>query len=134
MSKYGKKDVIIVDDDQDVVEVLSELLRLNNYNVVGTGNNGKEAAELYKKFFPDLILLDLKMPVYDGFYAISHIRRMDPNASIIIVTGATEFVSKLMTEEFKPDAIIEKPASFQKLLQTVNQVLKSKVVKNESSR
>lgn len=58
--------VIVVDDDPDTVEVFSEYLKLKGIDIVGTGSDGKEAVDLYQEFKPDIIILDMKMPEYDG--------------------------------------------------------------------
>lgn len=78
---------IVIDDDQDIVEVFCELLNIIKVNVLGTGNNGKEAVALYEKHSPDIIFTDLKMPKYDGIYAIENIKDKNPNAKLIVVTG-----------------------------------------------
>lgn len=78
---------ILVDDDQDIVDVFSELLHMIDVDVLATCNNGKKAVELYKKHKPDLVLTDLQMPEYDGYYVVENIMDIDPNAKLIIVTG-----------------------------------------------
>lgn len=81
---------IIVDDDIDFVESLDELLQTYNFTVLAKGHNGKEAVEIYKKFKPEIVLLDIQMPDYDGFYAIDGIRRIEPSANIVAIIGDIE--------------------------------------------
>ncbi|NNM02385.1 MAG: response regulator transcription factor, partial [Nitrosopumilus sp.] len=57
--------VIVVDDVQSHLDVFCEFLRLKNIDVIGIGSNGLEAVELYEKYNPDIILIDLAMPTYD---------------------------------------------------------------------
>jgi len=66
---------VVVDDDKDTVALFSEILLGNNINVVGKGYNGQEAAFLYQKLKPDVIFLDVIMPVYDCVlaYLIFHV-------------------------------------------------------------
>ncbi len=66
---------IIIDDDKDVTESLSERLVLREVEVLGIGFDGKEAVELYGKLKPDVVFLDINMPGYDGFYAIEGIKK-----------------------------------------------------------
>ncbi len=59
---------VVVDDDKDTVALFAEILQSNHIEVVGKGYNGQEAAFLYQKLKPDVIFLDVIMPVYDGIY------------------------------------------------------------------
>jgi YesN/AraC family two-component response regulator len=61
---------IVIDDEIDVLEVFCEYLKVKNVNVLAQGRNGKDALELYQKLKPDVVLMDLVMPQYDGFYGI----------------------------------------------------------------
>ena len=79
---------IIVDDENDIVSVFSEYLSLKGIEVVANAHNGQEAFDLYKKLNPDVILLDVKMPDFDGFYAIEKIYEFDPDAKIIVITAS----------------------------------------------
>jgi len=78
---------IVIDDDQDIVEVFCELLKIIKVNVLATSNNGKEAILLYEKYMPNIVFTDLEMPKYDGVYVIENIKDKNPNAKLIVVTG-----------------------------------------------
>ena len=80
--------VLVVDDDNDTAEVLSEYLRLKGMDVVGRARNGLEAYELFEKLKPDVALLDVLMPDYDGYYALKKILEFDPHANIVMVTAS----------------------------------------------
>lgn len=58
---------IIIEDDVELCEVEKELLELNDITVISIENNGLEAVEMYDKFRPDIVLMDVRMPKYDGF-------------------------------------------------------------------
>ena len=64
------------DDNEDIVYSMTELLEIYGIDVVGKGYNGLEAVELFEKFSPDVVLLDLMMPQYDGLYALRKIREI----------------------------------------------------------
>jgi DNA-binding response OmpR family regulator len=68
---------IVIDDDLDLTEVLSELLELHDIRVLGIGYNGKDAVQLYKKYKPDIVFLDLMMPKYDGYYGLAGIKTIN---------------------------------------------------------
>ena len=77
---------IVIDDDQDLVEIFCEL-EILEVSVLGTGNNGQDAVNLYTQHKPEIIFTDLNMPEFDGLYAIEKIKEIDLNAKIIAVTG-----------------------------------------------
>ena len=111
--------VIVVDDDLDTIEVFSQYLNLKGIDVVGTGSNGKDAFELYQEFKPDVVLLDMKMPEFDGQYAIDKIKKLDSNAKIIVVTGYHDYeIDKNQVETifYKPYEINEIMAAIQKIV------------------
>ena len=83
--------VIVVDDDKDLVYTMSELLETAGMDVVGQGFDGKQAYELYSKLQPDYVLLDMKMPNYDGGYALERIKVDFPDAKIVVITGYTDY-------------------------------------------
>ena len=101
--------VIIIDDDRDIVETMSEILEIYGMKVVGKGYNGKEAVELFQKLKPNLTILDFKMPEFDGLYALKQIRKIDSVANVIIVSGdIPETVTKEI-QQAKPTKIFTKP-------------------------
>ena len=65
---------VVVDDDKDALQLFSELLISNGIKIVGKGHNGQDAVFLYQKLKPDILFLDVLMPVYDGIYAVKKIR------------------------------------------------------------
>lgn len=100
---------VVIDDDKDVVNVFCELLNMIGLDVLATGTDGLDAVKLYKKYFPDLIFIDLIMPEYDGFYAIKNIKETNPNARIVIVTGDINAGESDLLDSLKVTRIIYKP-------------------------
>jgi len=77
----------IVDDQGILREGLKFMFSKNkDINVVGTGENGREAYELCKEYYVDVMLLDIKMPIMDGVEATKLIKRDFPHVNIIILT------------------------------------------------
>ena len=101
--------IIVIDDEKDIVSTMSELLELHGMDVVGKGYNGLEAVQLFDKLCPDVVLLDLMMPEYDGLYALKKIREKDPIANIVIVTGELPKSSMDEVVTLKPTKILIKP-------------------------
>ena len=79
--------VIITDDQIIVTEGLAKILASSNQiNIVGTAYNGEEALELTAKHQPDLVLMDLKMPIMNGITATRKIKHIAPDTKILILT------------------------------------------------
>jgi DNA-binding response OmpR family regulator len=103
------RSVIVIDDDEDIVSVISELLELNGMKVIGKGHNGLEGAELFERLSPDLVLLDMMMPQYDGLYALKKIREKDASANVIIITGGYPDSIEDELQSLNPTKILFKP-------------------------
>jgi DNA-binding NarL/FixJ family response regulator len=81
-------DILVVDDHPIVREGLVAILEgQDDFNVVAEGNNGNEALELYKRHSPNVVMIDLQMPVADGVQGIQNIRAHDPDAKIVVLTA-----------------------------------------------
>jgi len=113
---------VVVDDDKDTVAVFSEILDSNDIEVVGKGYNGQEAAFLYQKLKPDVIFLDVIMPVYDGIYALTKIREMNPNAVVIITTNQMTINAQIALNKLSPSAIIKEPIDVSEIIKIVNRL------------
>jgi len=111
--------VIIVDDNEDIVYSLSELLEIYGINVIGKGYNGLEAVELFEKFSPDVVLLDLMMPQYDGLYALKKIRELNPKSIVIIITGGASPSMNDEVESLNPTKIVLKPVDVNNLIEVI---------------
>lgn len=110
---------IVVDDDKETVSLFSEILSSNDIEVVGKGYNGQEAAFLYQKLKPDVVFLDVMMPVYDGIYGIGKIREMDPDAKIIITTNQMTINSQIALNKLNPSAIVKEPIDVDEIIKKV---------------
>jgi len=113
---------IVIDDDQNIVDVFCEILDIIKVNVLATGNNGKDAVELYEKHVPDIVFTDLQMPEYDGQYAIENIKEKNGNAKIILVTGDLNAEDSVILDTLKVP-VINKPFDTHVIKQAVTDVL-----------
>ncbi|WP_246282105.1 response regulator [Nitrosopumilus ureiphilus] len=109
---------MVIDDDQNIVNVFCEILNIVGVDVVATGNDGNDAAIMYKMFHPDISFIDLNMPRYDGFYAIEEIRDMDLNTKIIAMTGYSEYVKSNIFDSLNI-SIINKPFDIRSIKQII---------------
>ena len=118
--------LIVIDDDPDLLDGLCDFLEHNSFNVVGRGYNGKEAIDLYLQMNPDVVLIDLSMPEYDGNYAIEKIREIDSDSKIIMITGYDTSSRNLPLNTLIE--ILTKPIDFKQLIKTIHNLTE---VKNE---
>ena len=119
---------IIVDDDIDTVEIYADYLKEKGIHVLGAGYNGNEAVRLYKKFKPDVVLLDVMMPDYDGFYALKNIRDVDPYSKIIMSTADKTHETRKKLEEGNVNAIVYKPYEIKNVLAAIDEVMAGKKI------
>ena len=119
---------IVIDDEQDVLDVFCEYLKVKNVNVLAEGRNGKDAVELYQKLKPDVVLMDLVMPQYDGFYGIENIRKYDPDSKIIIFSASLtpEYID--MLRKMKVSGISVKPYDMDRIIDLIDNVSMGKTV------
>lgn len=80
--------VLVVDDSSLIRKVLINLLNENGYQVVGEATNGLEGVELYKELEPDIVTLDITMPVMDGVTALRKIKEYNPEAMVAMISAA----------------------------------------------
>ena len=79
-----KKNILVVDDDERNMRLFSDLLEVKGYTVI-KAMNGKEGVELAEKTKPDLILMDIQMPIMDGMEAIKILKNRESTKSIPII-------------------------------------------------
>lgn len=109
--------IMVVDDDPDITELLQYNLTKEGYDVV-TAGNGKEALDLAVTFGPDIILLDVMMPVMDGITACRQIREKPEfrETYILFLTARAEEFSEIAAFEAGADDFITKPIKPRALL------------------
>jgi len=86
VSEEIKPRVLVIDDEESVRTWLKAMLISLGCEVVGEAKNGQEGVELFKRERPDLVLLDLEMPVMKGTEALDYILAEDPDAHVIMLT------------------------------------------------
>lgn len=80
--------VLIVDDHPLTRSALSGLLEQNSFSVVGEAADGREAIERARELQPDLVLLDLSMPGFDGLEALPRLRAAAPGSEVVVLTAS----------------------------------------------
>ena len=111
------KTVLIVDDTKFMRNILKNILKKKELEIIGEASNGREAVEKYKELKPDIVTMDIIMPEMDGIQAVKEILKADSSAKILmcsamgqqamvieaIQAGAKDFVIK----PFQPTRVLE---------------------------
>ena len=79
--------VLIVDDAEFMRVMLRDIIEDMDLNVVGEAGDGNEAIQLYSQLKPNLVLMDITMPVLDGTEALKSIMAQDPAATVVMITA-----------------------------------------------
>jgi CheY-like chemotaxis protein len=120
-TKPAKSKILLVDDDSAIRQILLRLLVEEGYLVL-TAANGVEALELAKVTKFDLVLLDLNMPVKDGWETFEQLSIKNPLLPVILITARpNQFFSAMASGV---GALLEKPLDFVKLFSTIKNLLK----------
>src|SRR4051794_7771221 len=123
MVRQRRERVLVVDDAANLRELLTVLLDVeDDFEVVGTAADGAQAIERAAVLQPDVVLLDLAMPVMDGLQALPGLRAELPDARIVIFSG---FEHEALAQEALAagaDAYIEKGTSVMQLVARLRQL------------
>ena len=110
--------VLVVDDDESIGEFVSMALADEGYDVV-TALNGAAALELVELRRPDVILLDMRMPIMDGWeFARRYRQTTGPHAPIIVITAARDADDR--AAQVESDGVLAKPFNLDDLLGLVD--------------
>ena len=121
---FGKKNnkikVLIVDDEPNIVQTLQDRLEMNEYNVI-TACNGKEGLEQAVKEIPDVILLDVIMPIMDGHEMLEALRKQVgcEDISIIMLTARSQTQDIARANACGIEDYIVKPFDLSELLEKI---------------
>ena len=110
--------VLVVDDAANLRELLTLLLDIeDDFEVVGSAADGEEAISAAQQLHPDIVLLDLAMPVMDGLQALPQLRAELPGARIVIFSGYEHEALAAEALRAGADAYIEKGTSVTQLVE-----------------
>lgn len=121
----SKEKILVVDDEDHIVELISYNLINSGYKVI-TANNGIDAVRIAREEKPNLMLLDLMIPGLDGFDVCKSIRNDNEtkDISVIMLTAKGEELDKILGLELGADDYITKPFSIRELLARIKAVLR----------
>lgn len=82
--------VLVVDDSTAMRKMIIQILKSEAFDIIEEASNGQRAVELYKEHRPDLVTMDIHMPVMDGVTALTEILAFDGSARVIMLTSDSE--------------------------------------------
>jgi two-component system chemotaxis response regulator CheY len=118
----GKK-VLVVDDASFMRMMIKDILVEADFEIVGEANNGVEALELYKKYRPDLVTMDITMPEMDGITAVKLILEEDPEAKILVCSAMGQQSMVINAIQAGANDFIVKPFQSERVLEAINKIL-----------
>jgi two-component system chemotaxis response regulator CheY len=120
----GMAEVLIADDSEFMRNLLREILE-EDHTIVGEVENGVEAVEVFKEKHPDLVMMDIVMPIRDGIEATDEIKNTSPDANVIMCTSVGQ--EEKMKEAVKAgaDGYITKPFQKPSVMEAIQDVVPS---------
>lgn len=115
--------VLIVDDAAFMRMMIKEILSKNGYSIVGEASDGAQAVEKYKELGPDLVTMDITMPEMDGISALKEIKKMDPNARVIMCSAMGQQAMVIDAIQAGAKDFIVKPFQADRVLEAIKKTL-----------
>jgi len=119
------KRILLVEDDRDTLTVLRENLKRAGYQVV-EAQTGEEGLVAFKRYKPDLVILDVALPGIDGWEVLRRIKAgpISRKTPVVMLTGKTDNADKIKGYEIGADFYMTKPYNVQKLLTVVRSIVR----------
>lgn len=128
MEVGSRNRILCIEDDVDMLELFRVLLTRQGYVVQGV-TKGQEGLDIIRREKPDLVILDIMMPVMDGWQVYQQMKEDEATRHIptIVVTAKSQLIDKVLGLEIaKVDAYIGKPFSPQELLDSISKIFKTR--------
>jgi two-component system, OmpR family, alkaline phosphatase synthesis response regulator PhoP len=118
--------VLLVDDDEQILKSLKIYLELENYQVT-TAENGREALDKVREDMPEIMVLDIMMPILDGYQVLEKLKE-DPETSrlpVIMLTAKGQDIDVLKGYKMGASSYMTKPFNLNELVENIEMVLKN---------
>ena len=116
--------VLLVDDAAFMRKMLSDLLIKGGHEIIGEAVNGEDAYEKYKELQPDIVTMDITMPVCNGLESVKKIMKDFPNAKIIMCSAMGQQAMVLEAIQSGAKDFIVKPFQADRVLEAVNKAIR----------
>jgi len=115
--------VLVIDDSPFIFKAVKKALESNGFEIVDNASNGQIGLEMYQKYQPDLITLDVTMPVMDGIEAAKGLFELNPNVKIVMLSAMGDDILINQAKEIGIKHFVSKPFKPEELLAAVNSLL-----------
>ena len=113
---------LIVDDSRTSRKILRNILEEAGHSIVGEAMDGQDGISKYKDIRPDIITLDITMPVMDGLETLKNIKQEDPEAKVIMVTAAGQQNKMIDAIKLGASEFVTKPFEAEEIIKMVNKL------------
>lgn len=119
------KKIMIIDDSSVILKVMKKYLSGSGYEVETVVDSSIVLDGLVENFAPDLLIIDINMPQYDGFYVLEYIKKQGicPNAKVVMCSTKFFEHDKAMAKELGADDFLVKPFNDKELINKVSSIL-----------
>ncbi|KOO46603.1 response regulator [Priestia koreensis] len=117
------KRILVVDDAAFMRMMIKDILTKNGYEVVAEAADGAQAIEKYQEHNPDLVTMDITMPEMDGITALKEIKKMNPNAKIIMCSAMGQQAMVIDAIQAGAKDFIVKPFQADRVLEAIGKTL-----------
>ncbi len=119
--------LLVTDDALIIREMIKDAAIQAGWEIVGEAQNGQQAIDLFQALRPDAVTLDMVMPEYDGLHALAGIKKIDPNAQVLVVSALDQ--KETLKEAFHLGAadFVVKPFDSKNLVNTLDKMVPSAV-------
>lgn len=124
------KTIMIVDDSLMMRINLKKMIERAGYQVIAEAANGQEAVEKYERYRPDLVTMDITMPVLDGITALKEIREIDQGALIVMISALGQELKIMEAVRSGARHFIVKPFHESDVVRVLGEILNAELEEN----
>lgn len=125
--------ILVVDDEPGIRQALGQLLEYEGYEVK-TAPAGAQGIAEYERFRPHLVFLDVKMAGIDGLEVLKRLRKLDPGATVVMISGHATIQTAVEATQLGAYDILEKPLDTDRVLVLLRNVLEQQTLSEENER
>jgi len=114
--------ILIVDDSRTSRKILRGLLEENGHEIVDEAVNGQEGVQKFQTLKPDVVTMDITMPVLDGMEALKMIKALKPDSKVIMVTAAGQKNKMIDCIKLGADEFLTKPFDKTEIISVINKL------------
>lgn len=115
--------ILMVDDSKTSRKILKGILEDDGHEIIGEAANGEEGISRFKELQPDIVTMDITMPVMDGLEALRQIMDIDKNAKVIMVTAAGQKSKMVDAVKYGAVEFLAKPFEAAQIIEIIHKVL-----------